>query len=526
MIEDVRVRVIDLFAGPGGLGEGFSRFITDRGERVFSLCLSIEKEKYAHQTLRLRSFFRQFPPLEAPEDYYRILRGEITTDVLEQGAWQKEWQCAEALTLHAELGNPKDNNEIRTALADAILKRKEPAVLIGGPPCQAYSVVGRARLRGVDGYSSDKDPRHLLYREYLDILSRVRPAVFVMENVKGILSSRLQGEEIFQRILKDLSCPPQALNTQARDGNLRYTIYPVVETSQMEFLVTDDPSAYVVRCEDIGIPQKRHRVILLGVREDLKVIPGRIPSSDYVSTGKMIGGMPKIRSKLSNRFNSDTWHAVFNGGLSDRLVGAVAKATDDRIAADMRRTALRLSRTRSTSGGEYVIGDMDLDPRTMMGKWILDPRIEGFCNHQCRSHMTEDLYRYLFAACYAKHRRQSPKLCDFPPILLPVHKNARTAALSKSLFADRFRVQLRDEPATTITSHISKDGHYYIHFDPLQCRSMTVREAARLQTFPDNYLFCGPRTAQYIQVGNAVPPLLAYHIAELVHGVLKDSGVI
>ena len=152
----------------------------------------------------------------------------------------------------------------------------------------------------------------------------------------------------------------------------------------------------------------------------------------------------------------------------------------------------------------------------------LDERLKGVCNHTTRSHIVEDLHRYLFASCFARTKGNSPVLKFFPDALLPKHKNAKMASKQDSgIFADRFRVQLEDRPSKTITSHISKDGHYYIHYDPLQCRSLTVREAARLQTFPDNYFFCGPRTAQYIQVGNAVPPLLSQQIAEKVYKILR-----
>lgn len=133
--------------------------------------------------------------------------------------------------------------------------------------------------------------------------------------------------------------------------------------------------------------------------------------------------------------------------------------------------------------------------------------------------MPSDLARYLFCSCYAATKSRSPRLTDFPKQLLPAHRNL-DHGVKDACFADRFRVQLSGSPSTTITSHISKDGHYYIHDDPRQCRSLSVREAARLQTFPDDYFFEGNQTQQYHQVGNAVPPLLARQLAEVVSAAI------
>jgi DNA mismatch endonuclease Vsr len=159
-----------------------------------------------------------------------------------------------------------------------------------------------------------------------------------------------------------------------------------------------------------------------------------------------------------------------------------------------------------------------------LARWFNDQRLGGVLNHEARGHMPADLHRYLYASCYAQLFGSSPALADFPRRLLPEHENAVRAANGSSDFADRFRVQCRHAPASTVVSHISKDDHYYIHYDPHQCRSLTVREAARLQTFPDNYFFEGNRTEQYVQVGNAVPPLLAHQIANAVSQLLEQCA--
>ena len=130
--------------------------------------------------------------------------------------------------------------------------------------------------------------------------------------------------------------------------------------------------------------------------------------------------------------------------------------------------------------------------------------------------MAEDLHRYIFVSAFGKVFGRSPTLSDFPEELLPEHENVKGEDRDLKKFADRFRVQLAEGPAKTITCHISKDGHANIHPDPAQLRALTVREAARIQTFPDNYFFEGSRTEQYTQVGNAVPPYLAHQIAAIV----------
>jgi DNA (cytosine-5)-methyltransferase 1 len=196
------------------------------------------------------------------------------------------------------------------------------------------------------------------------------------------------------------------------------------------------------------------------------------------------------------------------------------RATNPDIHALM-ESALRDLDPNLTRGGGFVPCEPWTGSTLDFAKWYQDNMLDGVLQHETRDHMDADFARYLFVAAYGVAMTDSPKLRHFPHSLLPEHENAKTEE-GRRVFHDRFRVQLVGRPAATITCHIRKDGHYFIHYDPRQCRSLTVREAARIQTFPDNYFFEGNRTEQYEQVGNAVPPFLAVQLAEVVAHLIKD----
>lgn len=517
------IPVIDLFAGPGGLGEGFSAFHAS-SRSVFRIGLSIEKDRMARETLRLRSFFRQFAS-RVPEDYYQYLRGALSIEELylrhPEEVARADWEAWQA-----ELGKPDKfpTSQIDDRIARAI-DGATKWVLIGGPPCQAYSIVGRSRMKP-DPEKYKKDHRHFLYQEYLRIIAVHQPPVFVMENVKGILSSKVEGGLIISRILADLKRPCETNGGFYGHGakrNATYKLYPFANYGGSRLLFEEldaDPSEYVIRSECHGIPQARHRLILLGIRSDVDTVPASIPLSDeQIAMWKVIGDLPKLRSRLSNGDDSgEAWMRAVRQVTESRQL--LTEGVEIDMWQTLRKTARNLTESLGT-GGEYVASDST--PKWQKS-WFRDARVGGACNHSTRAHMSADLWRYFFAACFAKSRGKSPLLTDFPECLLPEHKNAHTTEDDDDVpFVDRFRVQVKNKPSTTVTAHIANDGHYFIHPDPLQCRSLTVREAARLQTFPDNYFFVGPRTQQYKQVGNAVPPLLARKLARVVHGVLAQS---
>jgi len=507
--------IVDLFAGPGGLGEGFASVVKD-GHSPFRIGISVEKEASAHRTLTLRAFLREYRARHGslPREFIDLHAGGVPEpdwSEVDAEVWKLAAEEARALELGTEAAATVIDAAIVTQRA-----RYDDTILIGGPPCQAYSLVGRARSRGKADYVPEEDERHYLFREYIRVLDRLRPAAFVMENVKGMLSSTVESRLVFEMLMEDLS----SLGT---GHGHKYELRAIrVEDGKARLREAKRPSDFIVRAEEFGVPQRRHRVIIVGVRADLaaRASQASLPVSGQRRTvNYAIGTMPALRSGISRSTdNAAAWRDVVVDAAN--LLASIhddreSEALRDEFAATARRMAKHAPRRRKDTRLPEGYGKSNDD----LLRWLERPELRALAQHETRGHMASDLGRYLFAAVFGRVRRCSPKAADFPLALSPEHRNWHSGK-----FNDRFRVQLADEPSTTVTSHISKDGHYFIHPDPMQCRSLTVREAARLQTFPDDYLFMGNRTQQYVQVGNAVPPYLARQIAQLLLRGLSGSG--
>jgi len=522
------IKIIDLFAGPGGLGEGFSAYRSSSGDAAFKIKLSIENEASAHQTLRLRAFYRQFARGEAPQEYYDFLDGKLGNhpdeELFRNPRFKKQVIAASdearLLTLGAQ------NRKIYSSIENSLTKRPGNWVLIGGPPCQAYSLAGRSRNKGIKGYRIEKDHRSSLYKEYLKVINRYSPAVFVMENVKGLLSAKHNGSSIFDKIKHDFANPSYALNGAKKSNDKSsYEIFSLVEGSSQahRHQISENPGDFLIRSENYGVPQTRHRVILLGVRKDVlkKRSPGVLTTSSSPPLNRIIGDLPALRSGLSKQTDSsENWTKAIQSRAA-KVIKEVRSAGMKDVANRMQKAVASIEFSAMERGHNFGVGKRR-SPKALKD-WYEDPSgWKSVCNHDTRGHMASDLMRYLFCAAFGQtmrgETRRTPKAQQFPEILAPAHENWKTGD-----FSDRFRVQAADLIATTVTSHISKDGHYFIHYDPEQCRSLTVREAARIQTFPDNYFFVGGRTDQYVQVGNAVPPYLANQIAAIVADILSAN---
>ena len=507
--------IVDLFSGPGGLAEGFAALRSPGGRRRFRIELSIEMDRAAHRTLLLRAFLRQFGT-RFPSEYYDFLNG-VTEEPDWAKLYPKHWASACDETRCLELGTPDADEFLHRRIEQIRAEHRGRTVLLGGPPCQSYSIAGRSRNAGNSEYRPEKDHRQSLYEHYAKVLQKLRPSIAVMENVKGMLSAQHNGEQIFPQVMDSLR------HAGGRDGYRLFAVNSGSKGQSWDEGLT--PKDYLVHAEDHGVPQSRHRVFVIGVRSDLaKALPdGCLPKlepwTDTVSVKEIIGSMPKLRSRLSRDDDARSWQRAVREACT--LVKANRPKMSRKEAKQFRKA---IAKARATATGRAppcakARGKVRLSARcpSKIGEWILDENLKVLPNNETRAHMAPDLSRYLFAAAFGRTFGRSPKSSDFPEELAPDHTSWNTGN-----FDDRYRVQIDDQPSTTITSHIAKDGHYFIHPDPGQCRSLTVREVARLQTFPDNYFFHGSRSQQYVQVGNAVPPFLAHQIASILWSVLDN----
>ena len=413
---------IDIFAGAGGLSEGFMK-------NGFIPVAHVEMKAEACFTLKTRTCYYYLKSAGQMEEYNRYLKHEISRDELYQFTPKVLLDTVIQETMSTE---GMDNLFKRI---DELMQKqnvREIDVLVGGPPCQAYSLVGRARSdSGMEG-----DPRNYLYQLYADVLERYCPKMFVFENVLGLLSAK-EGKYLQQM--------------QERFRSAGYEVeYRILTAS------------------DYGVLQNRKRVILIGQRK----------STDSVFVYPEIEkvGVEYEKYKVSDLLSD----------LCSLNPGEEKNEYRTETTEYLNRTGIRTEKDILT--------------------WHVARPIQE------RDRM---IYRHVISA-WNEEVPKRLKYTDLPEELC-THNN-RTA------FLDRFKVVANDlHTSQTMVAHISKDGHYFIHPDIKQARSITVREAARIQSFPDNYYFEGGRTAAFLQIGNAVPPLMAAAIAKALKKLLEDE---
>lgn len=404
---------IDLFAGAGGLSEGFIR-------AGFTPIAHIEMNKYACDTLRSRMAYHYLKQHNRLEEYIKYLK-----EKQEGESGQKLWEKVPDEVIDSVI-NKEMSDE---TLADIFIKvdklkgNKQVDFIIGGPPCQAYSIVGRAR----DPKNMKKDPRNFLYKYYLQFLKRYEPKMFVFENVPGILSA--QNGIHLENILKGIDKAGYKIELKK------------------------------LKASDYGVLQNRERVIIVGWRKELNL---KYPELEKEENPYKI--LPDLFSDLPERQQGE-------GSLTD-IVQYVAPATG----------YLQQSKVRNS-----------LDFTTQ---------------HIARPHNLIDLEIYKRAIKLWLEKKARLNYADLPPELQK-HNN-------KQAFLNRFQVVNHEGCCHTVVAHIAMDGHYYIYPSLKQIRSITVREAARIQSFPDDYYFEGSRTAAFKQIGNAVPVILAEKIANKI----------
>lgn len=406
---------LDLFAGAGGLSEGFIR-------AGFNPVAHVEMDRAACFTLRTRRAYHWLKENESIEQYAKYLKGAINRT-----------------ELYAQVPKEVIQSVINTEIAEVTLSdifcqidnylgHQKLDLIIGGPPCQAYSIVGRARSPN----KMKGDKRNYLYILYAKFLERYEPEYFVFENVPGLLSATDEADNSYLELMRDLF---------------------------HEYGYETDPK--MLSAENYGIPQSRKRIILVGKKgESVDFYPEPDKCESDILVKEIFSDLPSLKA------------------------------------------------------GKGTLGPCDMNADC--NPWLREVGIRNdalpVTFHQARSNNKQDREIYK-KAVKLWTEKQVRLMYNELPERLQTHNN-------KNSFLNRFRVVAGDlKFSHTVVAHIAMDGHYYIHPDIKQNRSLTPREAARLQTFPDDYYFESGngipyRTTAFRQIGNAVPVLLAQKIAE------------
>lgn len=408
-----KYNTIDLFAGCGGLMDGFMQ------EGGYDTLACVEWEPYPCQTI-INRLEKKWHHKNAKNE---VVRFDIQrTDELINGFDDNEYGCHKGL--------------------DALIGNKKVDIIIGGPPCQAYSLAGRIR----DPHGMKEDYRNYLFESYIRILEHFKPRFFIFENVVGMLSATPDGSPIVEKIQKAFD--------------------------NAGYLVINDFKRSVFDVADFGIPQHRKRVIILGVNKSLN---SNAPETCQNILNKFYDElMPNFKNTAKVR---TVWDAI--GNLP------IIMPTEDII---------------KFNGRKYSHSPIDG---------------AGVNNHIPRFHSVRDQKIFTLLCEDIESGRNEYVSTESLKALY-------TKMTGKKSNIHKYYVLRWNEPSNTIPAHLYKDGMRHIHPDPKQARSITVREAARLQTFADDFEFLGPMMAQYKMIGNAVPPTFAKIIAKALYEIISQ----